>query len=177
MTKPISKRITIIENKPSEFSQISTWLDKASNENKPFLVYITNDLSGMRTNAQNALYACYVKEIGNKFGESIEEVRRRLKREFGLDILLEQSAEKNKKDLPTKGALESLKIMDLLRAISYRLLNWKRQEKVLESLPCTSIMTSKNFVEFLKRIEIHYAQKGLVLESINETLRNEALLN
>ena len=168
MTKPISKRITITDNKPSDFTKVSVALDKCAAENKPFLVYITNDLGGMRSNAQNALYACYVKEISNNLGNDIKDVRRFCKRNFGRHVLYEQSKDN------TKAGHEALAVITLLKTVNYKFQNWQIQENILEPLPCTSIMTSKNFTDFLKRIEIFYAQKGIVLESINEKLRRDA---
>ena len=46
--------------------------------------------------------------------------------------------------------------------------------EVMQDLPCTRIMTPAIFAEFLKQIEVYYADKGLILESINEGLRNKA---
>ena len=170
--KPTSKRITLANNSASEFDKLVKLTNLINDDitefNKPWYIRVTNNASEIRNNAQNALYACYVKEISKNLGNDIKDVRRFCKRNFGLHVLYEQSKDN------TKAGHEAFAVITLLQTVNFKFQNWQIQENILEPLPCTSIMTSKNFVDFLKRIEIFYAQKGIVLESINEKLRREA---
>ena len=169
--KPISKRIVIANNSKSEFDKLVKLTHLIDSDmqahNKPWYVRVTNNASEIRNNAQNALYAIYIQAIGDKFGNESGELRAFCKRHFGLHILYIQSA-KN-----TKAGHEAMTVIELLKTVNFKFQAFDIQEKILAPLPCTSIMTSKNFVQFLRNIEIFYAEKGLVLESINETKRRE----
>lgn len=172
--KPISKRITLANNSKSEFDKLVklTHLidDDLQAHNKPWFVRVTNNASEIRSMAQNALYAIYVTAINESFGGDSLSTRRLMKRQFGLNILLAQSKDN------TKAGHEAYAVVSLLNTINYRVQPFNIQEIMLEPLPCTSIMTSKNFVKFLREIEVFYAEKGLVLESINEAKRREAFM-
>ena len=174
MTKPISKRITVQSGSAAEFKKLTdlvNLIDEQIQENgKPWYFRATNNASEIRSIAQNALYACYVEAIRKHFGDSHDDTRKFLKRKFGLQVIYMQSQNE------TKAGHEALAIIDCLKAVNYKFQPHNIQEAILAPLPCTSIFTSKSFCLFLRDVEIHYAEKGLVLESINVELRNEALL-
>ncbi len=170
--KAISKRIVIANNSASEFDKLiklTQLIDEDMVEhNKPWYFRATNNASEIRNNAQNALYACYINEVSKHFGDNHKDVRSHLKRKFGLNVLLIQSKDN------TKAGHEAESVMSLLSVIEFKLLEFMKQELVLEPLPCTSIMTSKNFQSFLRQVELYYNDKGLVFESVNERLRRDA---
>ena len=175
VTKPISKRITVQNGSQAEFKKLTDLvllIDKSIQDTgKPWYFRATNNASEIRSIAQNALYACYVEAVRKHFGDSHSDTRKFLKRKFGLTTMYLQSQNN------TKAGHDALSVINCLRVVNYKLQPFHTQEAILEPLPCTSIFTSKSFCVFLREVEIHYAEKGLVLESINETLRNEALLN
>lgn len=170
--KKISKRIVLANNSKNEFDKLVKLTHLIDSDlqahNKPWYVRVTNNSSEIRSMAQNALYAIYVNAINDEFGGDSLSTRRLMKRQFGLNILLSQSKDN------TKAGHEAYAIVLLLNTINYRVQPYDVQETMLQPLPCTSIMTSKNFVKFLREIEVFYAEKGLVLKSINETKRCEA---
>ena len=194
--KPTSKRITksILIEHNNDLGKLTAFVNQIDKQiqvdNKPISVTWTNDVGKIRTLAQNALYACYVSAIKHKFGGSLSSIRAELKHEIGVDILMLQYLEAKEKAISklecdqdlnysmiSQAGREAGDTHVLLKTINYELQPYNIQMKILRPLPCTSIMLRKWFVKFIEAVEMYYAEKGLVLESINETLRNEALLN
>ena len=184
-----TKSVTV--NNHNEMNKLSSFigtLDKViCKNNKPIHLSWTDDTNKIRTLAQNSLLACYITEIKETFGGSISEIRVNLKRDFGLDILMQQYNEAKEKAIKklkdgerlnysmlSQSGREAGDTHVLLKTIHYDVQPLNIQNKILKPLPCTSIMTTKWFLKYLEFIEQHYAQHGLVLESINETNRRDA---
>jgi len=172
--------ITIKSLAPNEFAKLSTLVsniqDDMEEDGKPFFITATNDEAEVRTLAQNALSAVYYKAIAEEFKYTTMEARLRCKLDFGLQALLEQtSLVSKKKKTPTPAAILAKKVMRTLQIIKFKWLGYEQKLEVMETLPCTRIMTTAVFCDYLKQIEFYYLDKGLRLESINETLRNNAL--
>ena len=184
-----TKSITI--NGHNEMNKLSGFIGRLDSviceNNKPIHLSWTDDISKIRTLAQNSLLACYISAIKNEVGGSLGEIRINLKRDFGLDILMEQYNEAKEKAIKklkdgerlnysmiSQSGREAGDTHVLLKTIHYDIQPLNIQNKILKPLPCTSIMTTKWFLKYLEVIEQHYAQHGLVLESINETKRREA---
>lgn len=171
--------ITINTLDPNEFAKLATLVENIQTDmeedGKPFYLIATNNKAEVRSLAQNALSAIYYAAIGKKIGLTSDDARLRCKVDFGLQALYEQSG------LPpevrgNKWAIkEALKTMRTLRIIKFRWLTDPEKLEVMESLPCTRVMTTAVFCDYMKQIELYYADKGLMLESINKTLRNNAL--
>lgn len=184
-----TKSITV--NGHDEMHKLSGFIAKLDDvickNNKPIYLSWTDDTSKIRTLSQNSLLACYINEIKENIGGSISEIRVNLKRDFGIDILMEQYNEAKDKatsklvddevltySMLSVAGREAGDTHILLKTIGYDIQPLNIQNKILKPLPCTSIMTTKWFLKYLEAIEQEYAQHGLVLESINETKRREA---
>ena len=174
--KPTSKTIKITcERDFVKFANLGeTISDEIIENGKEWVISATNNIAKVRNNAQNALAACYYQTVSDETGESSERVKTQLKLDIGLKILLVQSGEMSG-EAPTKSALEAQKVMDLLKVINFKLRPYSEKMKIMRVTPCTSLFTSKNFQRFLKDVEIKYAERGIILQSVNETLRNQAM--
>lgn len=181
--KPTSKSITIENSSSGQLEKLAnlamTVGDEIEENGRQWWITATNDRGKIRTLAQNSLYATYLDAIKTDTGFSDEDLRVEHKRCFGLQILYAQAGEKRTKDdseVFTKAALDAQAVMETLRIINFKHMNDEQKNKVLKVIPCTRIMTTKNFAKFLVDIEQFYQYwNGLRLESINEAKRNEAL--
>ena len=170
-----SESIDLIIKSPSKeelgdkVSNLAFSIEEGFEGNKEeWFITATNKKREVRSLAQNALGAIYYTAIADFSGLSVEDVKINCRIDFGLQALLEQSA------IDDKDGLVALKLMKKLRVVKFR---WMiRQDKitVMDGTPCTSLMSKKVFASYMKQIELFYIDKGLVLQSINEGLRNKA---
>ncbi len=171
----MSYEITIKSLDPKEWQAFAEYVQKLEaqqrEDGKPIFITACTDEKEVRSLAQNALSAVYYKAIADKFGYTVIEARLRCKVDFGLQALLQQSGSKS-----AKGAIKDAnRVLKTLAVIKFKWLSYPDKLHVMNTLPCTRIMTSAIFCDYLKQIELFYSQHGLILESINETLRNNAL--
>jgi hypothetical protein len=171
--------ITINNLSTNEFAKLSTFVENIQTDmeedGKPFFITATNDRAEVRSLSQNALSAIYYSAISTHFNYTKLEARLRCKIDFGLPALYEQSGLPPEKKGNKAAVRVAKKVMRTLHIIKFKYLGYENKMEVMENLPCTSIMTTAVFCDYMKQIEMYYVDKGLVLESINETLRNNAL--
>ena len=153
-------------------------------EGKDLFVTICDDKAEIRTKAMNALMHCYYKEIALFMCDDIEDVIARSKRKFGLNIMYHQIGKKTKK--ANKVYLELLRF-NLVKTevpeersrimIDYYSMTYQGQLECFKVMEVTRNFSNTEMKDYLFSMERYFAEKGLVLESKNEQLRNEALLN
>lgn len=158
-------------------------------EGLPIYINVTNEL--IRTNAQNRLlHSAYYPAIANKRGDKPDEIEvdtiARCKRKFGLPILKRIAKEQTKRAKTVKRELYRFGLIDdddeTIKGAWQVIINLKferSERKYLDAMSlmqCTRLMNTKEFSEYLLAIEIWAAEElGLALQSINETLRNQAM--
>ncbi len=185
----MSYEITIKSLDPKEWQKLAALVQKLENEQhengKPITITAANEIN--RTAAQNRLLnAAYYPAIADAKGDKDEEeVAARCKRKFGVNLMRIQAQGTTKKALKVKRELLRFGLIPV--DAQTRLARWKvvmnvqfMQEDVqLEAyklMACTRNFNTREFSEYINRIEIWAAQElGIRLESINETLRNNAL--
>ena len=180
MSNPISKRITVQNNSKSEFEKLTKLvfaIDEELNINsKAWYIRATNNASEIRNNAQNSLLHCYYVEIAKSQwaknqGMSKEAVEIYCKRNIVIGVLKAQSAKETKAGFHAKQKLEMIKALQMYNASA------GIRENFLMAGGWSSILDSKHFQMYLREIELHFLDKlHYKLESLNETLRNDALL-
>jgi hypothetical protein len=103
-------------------------------------------------------------------GDCPKEVKAFCKMQFGIDLLKELGAEE------TKAGYDASDVTELVEKLGFYRWNYEAKIELMQIVYVTSLMTKPIFCEYLRQIEAHYLNKeGLRLESINETLRNNAL--
>lgn len=107
---------------------------------------VVSRLSFKRTLDQNRLYHVWVSEIAKYFGESKEEVARRLKLQEGCAILC--------RDDP--------KFLEFCQTIIKPLPHKKRLES-MDYISVSSVMTTKQMLEYMDEIEKKYRLRGVPL--------------
>jgi len=183
--------ITINNLSTNEFSKLTTFVENIQTDmeedGKPFYITATNDES--RTSAQNRLlWSAYYPAIADKMGEKDEElIAARCKRKFGVPLMKTQAyaAKPTKRSKDVKRELLRFGLIDhdeqtikdsWVTLMSVLLFPMDGQMDAFKLLDCTKNFTTKLFAEYINRIEIWAAQElGLNLESINKTLRDNAL--
>lgn len=101
---------------------------------------------------QNALAAVWYAQISKETGEgSPMDVKQECKLRFGIPILRAESEEFR------------LKYDRLIKPLPY-----ETKLELMEWFPVTSLMTVGQFSRYMGDVQHHYAQRGIVLESINE---------
>ena len=97
----MSYEITIKSLDPQEWQKLAALVSNLEadmqEDGKPIFITATTDEKEVRSLAQNALSAVYYKAIADKFGYSVIEARLRCKVDFGLQALLQQTADGNAK--------------------------------------------------------------------------------
>lgn len=141
---------------------------------KECYITISFNKSQMRSNALNSLAACYYQVISDELGGSILDNKAYCKLHFGVDLLEIQGA--NFAENQTEQNSIALSASNTLKDIKFFLWDYQTKIRLMKSYKITSLMTTKIFCDYLKEIERHYSEKcGIILESKNATLRNNAL--
>jgi hypothetical protein len=185
----MSYEITIKSLDPQEWQKLATLVQKLENEQhengKPITITATNEIN--RTAAQNRLLnAAYYPAIAEAMGDKDEEeVAARCKRKFGVNLMRIQAQGTTKKALKVKRELLRFGLIPTDSQTKQAgwvqlmpVMGWPQaaQLEAFKLMECTRNFNTKEFSEYINRIEIWAAQElGLRLESINETLRNNAL--
>jgi len=147
-----------------------TALDYCQDSDKEAYITISFDKGAMRSKAMNSLAAIYYKQISEHTGDCQKEVKAFCKMTFGIDLLKELSA------LDTVAGFEAGDAVEVINDVGFYRWNYEAKIKFMKTVYITSLMTTKIFCDYLRQVEAHYMQvEGLRLESINETLRNNAL--
>jgi len=151
-------------------------------ESKDLFVTISDDKAKIRSNAQNALIHVYYKAISDFRGEEVEDVTARCKRKFGLPIMEKEAyecdTEKSKKvfrELLRVGLINNPTPPEQAFILTnYHNINEIGQIECFKLIAVTRNFSSTQMKQYIESMERFWAQKGLVLESINETKRREA---
>lgn len=154
-----------------------------NDESKDLYITVTDDKSKLRTNAQNGLIQLYYKAIGDFMGYDVEESTARCKRKFGLPIMYQQAYKDTQK---AKVVYRELLRVGLInnptppeRAFiltNYHNLSEEGQIECFKLIACTRNFNTTEMKEYIDTMERFFAEKGLVLESINEVKRREAFM-
>lgn len=150
-------------------------------ESKDLFVSISDDKAKIRSNAQNALIHVYYNAIAEFMGYDVEETIARCKRKFGLPIMLEQAYKTTEKakivyrELLRVGLINNPTSPEQAFILTnYHNLNEIGQIECFKLIAVTRNFSSTQMKQYIESLERFWAQKGLVLESINETKRREA---
>lgn len=144
--------------------------DYCTKSDKECYITISFDKGEMRNKALNSLAAIYYKRISDHTGDCPKEVKARCKMLFGIDLLKELGAE------DTKAGYDASDVTELINKVGFYTWNYESKIELMQIVYVTSLMTKPIFCEYLRQIEAYYQNKeGLMLESINKTLRNNAL--
>lgn len=144
--------------------------DYCTKGDKECYITISFDKGEMRTKALNSLAAIYYKQISEHTGDCPKEVKARCKMQFGIDLLKELGAEE------TKAGYGASDVTELVEKLGFYRWNYEAKIELMQIVYVTSLMTKPIFCEYLRQIEAYYMNKeGLKLESINKTLRDNAL--
>ena len=185
----MSYEITIKSLDPSEWQKLASLVANLEadmqEDGKPVTITATNEIN--RTAAQNRLLnAAYYPAIAKAMGDKDEEeVAARCKRKFGVNLMKIQAQGTTKKALKVKRELLRFGLIPADAQTKQAgwvqlmpVMGWPQaaQLEAFKLMECTRNFNTKLFSEYINRIEIWAAQElGLKLESINETLRNNAL--
>ncbi|MAF42813.1 MAG: hypothetical protein CMI54_01410 [Parcubacteria group bacterium] len=144
--------------------------DYCTETGKEAYITISFNKGVMRTSALNSLAAVYYRTISEHTGDCRTDVKAFCKMKFGIDLLKELGEE------DTTAGYKASDTTEVINDVGFYRWNYEAKIKFMKTIYITSLMTSKIFCEYLKQIEAYYMQsEGLRLESINETLRNNAL--
>ena len=141
---------------------------------KECYITISFNKSQMRSNALNSLAACYYKTVSDREGDSEIDVKAFCKLHFGIQVLEGQASEYEEK--PTNVNYNARVAVDLLYDINFFQMNYATKLEFMKNYNITSLMNKETFCKYLNEVERHYSEKcGIILQSINTTLRNNAL--
>lgn len=124
------------------------WLAKLFNQYGWIKVMVQTD---KRSQGKNALSHVWFKEIANQTGVTEAEAKAQCKLEFGVPLL---RTEDQKFNAWCERVLDNLSYEGKIAAMRY--------------FPVSSIMDEKQMHEYLQRISIAYAQRGIILTSMRE---------
>lgn len=105
-----------------------------------------------RSLSANALQAVWTDEIAEYMGLTEIECRCYLKREFGIPII--KAAQDYRAEM----------LIDFLEKHHYDFLPVEEQDKLIEKVPVTSIMTTKEHKKYRDTLQMFFANQGLILE-------------
>ena len=150
----------------TKYLEVEDYLQESKKE-----AYITVSFNKdqMRSNALNSLAEVYYSIIaGNQ--HSALEIKAFCKMQFGIALLDKQGAG------DTQKAQEAKERTTLLNDLRFNERSYQAKIRLMKAITITSLMTKPIFWDYLREIEQYYwTHQHLKLESINETLRNNAL--
>lgn len=121
-----------------------------------YTVTIDQGLNKKRSLSANSLQAVWIKEISDWSGEDIAYVRRYIKINLGLGILLGDIETEQEKDIASK-------VEWTLKKVGYNSLMPAQKLAFSDVLPVTSVMSSRQHTALRDQMKAHYLAAGLEL--------------
>jgi len=175
----MAHNIEIKDSSANEFDKISNMVfsiqEDIDNDGRPWYITATNSAEKVRSIAQNALLRCYYIEIknspwGKNQGYSIEDAEVYCKRNIILGVMKHQAKLSTKLGQHAKDRVLATKEM-AAKGFSER-----SKRSWLLTPGWSSKLNNEHFKMYIEEIELHFLPiLNYRLESINETLRNNAL--
>ena len=162
-----SKRIIVKDDESwGQLNEFISSLPELKN-GKAYDFYISSESA--RSLEINALYHCYIKEIAKHQGETITDCMTALKLDYGYYFLKEYGST-GKSSRHVKAATEAYVWQYLSDAKGISFFNWSRamQLRFVKNREVTRLLDNKHMAQYLKKIQVVFAEQGLELKSINE---------
>lgn len=134
-----------------DIMSLNSWIrDHFDKSNKPLQVKFFDK----RSLDANAQVHVWIPVIAKWMGESVDYVRKLIKMQQGLPILLADPEYGNK----TRFVLDKC---------GYETMNIEQQLGMVDFLPVTRLFSTKQHNSYRDSIQVHYASQGLILEYLN----------
>lgn len=121
----------------------------------PCKITISDDTK-KRSLPASAQYYVWLPQIAKKHGENTEYIRKWMKKDIALPILMRG------------GCDYSIKMLWTMNRINYDYLDEKQKRNFVDMFKVTSVMNSKQHAELRDELQIFWAKNNLQLRYLNE---------
>lgn len=142
----------IIKPSMMGWNQFNNHVNNLLHAGKSVTVDVVEGERKKRSLSANALQAVWTEEIAEHLSLTEIECRCYLKREFGLPII--KAAEDYRSEM----------VIGFLDKHHYDYLTVEEQDHLIKDVPITRIMTRQEHKKFRDRLQMFFAEQGLILE-------------